>query len=78
MRGGSVVEEFFLDGVVVELGDSAEALGNGRAGAAAGFQVAGEALDVSAACGEQPQLVLPAPGRVLAQAELVGLAGRPL
>ena len=37
------------------------------------FQVAGEALDVGAAGAEQPQLVVLAPGRVLAQIELVGL-----
>jgi len=42
-----VVEELFLDGVLIEPGDSAQAAGDGGAGAAARFQVAGEALDVS-------------------------------
>ena len=39
-------------------------------------QVACEALDVRAAGGEQTDLVLLAPGRVLAQVQLVGLAGQ--
>jgi hypothetical protein len=71
-----VVEEFFFDGVAVEPGDGAQAPGDGGAGAAAGFQVTGEALDVGAAGGEQPQLMVLAPGRVLAQIELLGLAGQ--
>ena len=70
-----MVEEFFFDGIAVEPGDGAQAPGDGGAGAAAGFQVTGEALDVGAACAEQPQLVVLAPGRVLAQIELVGLPG---
>jgi hypothetical protein len=71
-----VVEELFLDGVLVEPGDGAQSAGDGGAGAAVGFQVAGEALDVGAAGGEQAYLVLLAPGRVLAQVQLVGLAGQ--
>ena len=76
MGGGRVVEEFFLDGVAVEPGDGAQPAGDGGAGAAAGFQVAGEALDVRAAGAEQAQLVLLAPAGVLAQVQLVGLAGQ--
>jgi hypothetical protein len=45
----------------------AQPAGDGGAGAAAGFQVAGEALDVGAAGSEQAHLVVLAPGRVLAQ-----------
>jgi hypothetical protein len=39
------------------------------------FQVAGEALDVGAAGGEQAQLVPLAPGRELPQVKLMGLPG---
>jgi hypothetical protein len=45
-----VVEERFLDGVLVEPGDGAQPAGDGGAGA--GFQFAGEGLDVGAADGE--------------------------
>jgi len=44
-----MVEQFFLDGVPIEPGDGAQAAGDGGPGAAAGFQVAGEALDAGAA-----------------------------
>jgi hypothetical protein len=50
--------------------------GNGGPGPGAGFQVAGEALDVGAASGEQPDLVLLAPAGVLAQVQLMGLTGQ--
>jgi hypothetical protein len=43
-----VVEELFLDGVLVEAGNGAQAAGDGRAGAAAGLELAGEGLDVGA------------------------------
>jgi hypothetical protein len=71
-----VVQELFLDRVLVEPGDGAKPAGDGGSGTAAGFQVAGEALDVGAAGGELAYLVLLAPGRVLAQVQLVGLAGQ--
>jgi hypothetical protein len=67
MGCGRVVEKFFLDGVAVEPCDCAQPPGDGGAGATAGFQVAGEALDAGAAGGEQPQLMLLAPAGVLAQ-----------
>lgn len=54
VRGRSVVQEFFLDGVLIERSDRAQASGDGGANAAAGFQVAGTALDVGAARSEQP------------------------
>jgi hypothetical protein len=47
-----------------------------RYGTAAGFQVAGEALDVGAAGAEQGQVAGLAPGGVLAQVQLAGLAGQ--
>jgi hypothetical protein len=50
MRGRGVIERFFLDGVLAEPGVGAQAAGDGGPGAAAGFQVAGEALDVGADC----------------------------
>jgi hypothetical protein len=43
---------------------------------AAGFQVAGEALDVRSAGVEQAQVTLLTPARELAQVELVRLAGQ--
>ena len=49
VRGGRVLEELFFDGVLVEPGDGAQPPGDGGAGAAAGFQLAGEGLDVGAA-----------------------------
>jgi hypothetical protein len=67
MHGGRVIQELFLDGVPVEPGDGAQPAGDGGAGAAAGFQVAGEALDVGAAGAEQGQVAGLAPGGVLAQ-----------
>jgi hypothetical protein len=45
-------------------------------GAAAGLQVTGERLDVGAAGLEQVQLVLPTPGRILSQVQLVRLPGQ--
>src|SRR5258708_6208351 len=75
--GGWVVKEFFLDGVLVEPGDGAQPARDGGASAAAGFQVAGEALDVGPAGGEQAHLVLLAPGRVLAQRAGCCLRSRP-
>jgi hypothetical protein len=49
VRRGRVLQEFFFDGVLVEPGDGAQPPGDGRTGAAACFQVAGEDLDVRAA-----------------------------
>src|SRR5215469_8851019 len=71
-----MVQQFFLHGVLVEPGDSAESPCHGRPGPAAGFQVAGEALDVRPAGLEQAQVTLVTPAGVLAQVESVGLAGQ--
>jgi hypothetical protein len=56
-----VLQEFLFEGVLVEPGDGAQPPGDGRPGAAAGFQVAGEAFDVGAADGEQAQGAGPLP-----------------
>src|SRR6266516_4869171 len=77
VRGRGMLEEFFLDGVAVEPCDGAQAAGDGGPGAAAGFEIAGEELDVRAAGLEQAELVLLAPAGELAQVQLVGLAGQP-
>jgi hypothetical protein len=71
-----VLEEVFLDGVLVEPGDSAQPPGDGGSGPALGFQVPGKAFDVGAANGEQVQRPAAAPAGELAQVECVGLAGQ--
>ena len=76
VRGGRVLEELFFDGVLVEPGDGAQPPGDGGAGPAAGFQLAGEGLDVGAADREQRQGPGAAPAGELAQVEGVGLAGQ--
>jgi hypothetical protein len=68
------VIEKLLHGIPVEPGDGAPAPGDGGPGPAAGFQVAGKALDVRAARLEQAQVPLLAPRRVLAQVQ--GVSGR--
>jgi DNA-binding MarR family transcriptional regulator len=52
-----VIEEFFLDRAPVEPHDAAQPAGDDGPAAAAGFQVAGEALDVSAASPRRPRAV---------------------
>jgi hypothetical protein len=71
MSGRGVIEEFLLDGVAVEPGHGAQAAGDGGPGAAAGFQVTGEALDVGAAGQEQADVMLLAPAGELAQVQRV-------
>ena len=76
LHGWGVVQELLLDGVPVEARAGAQPPGDGGPGAAAGFEVAGEALDVGAAGSEQGQVAALAPAGVLAQVQLVGLAGQ--
>ena len=76
VRCGRVIEQFFLDRVAVEPSHRAQAAGDGGPGPAAGFQIAGEELDVGAAGAEQMELVLLAPAGELAQVQFVGLAGQ--
>ena len=71
-----MVQQLFFHGVPVEPGEGAQASGDGGPGPAAGFQVAGEKLDVGATGGGQAQLVLLAPAGELAQVQFVGLAGQ--
>jgi hypothetical protein len=75
VRGWRVIQQFLLDRVAVEPGDSAQPPGDGGAGPAVGLQVAGEAFDVGAADGEQGQGADTAPGGELAQVQGVGVAG---
>ena len=63
-------------GVPVEPGDCAQPPRDGGPGAAAGFQVAGEALDVGPAGLERSHLAQLAPARMLAQIQGVGLTGQ--
>ena len=72
-----MIEELFLDRVVVEPGDGAQPPGDGGPGPAAGFQIAAEAFDVRATGLEQAKLMLLAPAGELPQVQLVGLAGQP-
>ena len=74
--GRGMLEELFLDRIPVEPGDGAQPPGDGGAGAAAGFQVAGEAFDVGAADGEQVQAAGTALGGELAQVQRVGVGGQ--
>ena len=71
-----VVQEFFLDGVLVEPGDGAQPPGHGGTRPAVGFQFAGEGLDVGAADREQRQGTGAAPAGELAEVEGIGLAGQ--
>ncbi|HEY2315688.1 MAG TPA: hypothetical protein VGH96_18920 [Streptosporangiaceae bacterium] len=70
-----MVQQFFLDGVLVEPRDGAQPARDSCAGTAAGFQVAGETLGVGSAGVEQAQLMQVAPACELAQVQLIGLAG---
>ena len=76
MRGRRMSKQLFFDGVPVEPGYRAEPAGDGSPGPAAGFQVAGEALDISAAGLEQMELMLLAPAGELAQVQFIRLAGQ--
>ncbi len=74
MSGRRVIKEFLFHGVAVEPGHGAQPAGDGGPGAAAGFQAAGEALDVGAARLEQPHLMLLAPASELTQVQRIGFA----
>ena len=58
MGGRGMLKQLFLHRVLVEPGDRAQPPGDGRPGAAAAFQIAGEAFDISPARLEQAQVVL--------------------
>jgi hypothetical protein len=78
MRGRGMVEQLLFDGVPVEPGDGAQPPGDGGPAAAAGFQIAGEALDVGTARLEWADLMLLAPAGVLAQVQRVASRVRPV
>ena len=63
-----MLEKLLLDGVAVEAGDREKPPGNRRASPAALFEVAAEALDVSAPGREKAEVVLLAPSGELAWA----------
>ena len=71
-----MAEEFFFYGVPVEPGEVHSRRVMVARARAAGFQIAGEALDAGTAGLEQMELVLVAPGRVLTQVQFVGLPGQ--
>src|SRR5450756_1647470 len=75
VRRRGAIQEFFLNGVLVEARDGAQAPGHGGACAAPGFKSTGEGLDVGAAGGEQGQGAGTAPGRELPQVQGAGVAG---
>jgi hypothetical protein len=70
-----VVEQVFLDRVLVQSCDGGQPAADGGAGAPCCFEVAGEQLDVGAADREQPQLPLAAPRGELAKVQGVGIPG---
>ena len=76
VSGRGMLEELFFDRVFVEPGNGAQPPGDGRAGAAAGFQLPGKAFDVDAADGEQAQGAGSAPAGELAQVQRVRVAGQ--
>src|SRR5262245_13454609 len=71
-----VIEQVLLDRVPVEPGDVTQPAGDGGLGTAVALQVAGEALDVRAAGLEETHVMLMAPACILAQVQLVRLAGQ--
>jgi hypothetical protein len=71
-----MIEELFLERVAVEPGDGAQAAGDGGPGAAAGFQISGEALNAGAAGLEQLQLTSGAPAGEPPQVQLIRLPGQ--
>ena len=75
VRRRRVVEELFLDGVLVQASDGAQPPGDGGAGAAPGFQLSGEGLDVGVADGEHREGPGAASAGELPKVEGVGVAG---
>jgi hypothetical protein len=71
-----MIEELLFDGVLVETGNGGQPAGDGGACPAAGFELAGEGLDVGAADREQRKGPGAAPAGELAQVEGVGVAGQ--
>ena len=76
VRGREMLEEFFLDGVLIEPGDGAQPPGYGGSGTAFCFELEGEGFDVRAADQEQRKRPCLAPAAELVQVESVDLAGQ--
>jgi len=76
MGGRGMLQEFFLDRVLVEPGDGAQPPRHRGTCPALDFEFPSEAFDVGAAGGEQVQEAGAVPGGELAQVECVGLAGQ--
>ena len=74
VSGRRTVKQVFFYRVPVEPGDHAQAAGDRRPCPPFGFQVTGEALDVSTAALEQADVALAVPGGVLPQDQRAGLA----
>jgi len=68
-----MVKQLLLHRIRVEPGDGTQVAGHSGSGAAAGLQIAGEALDIGAPCLEQTQVMLLTPVGVLAQVQRVRL-----
>lgn len=73
--GRGVLQQEFLDGVLVQARDGGQPPGDRGACPVGGFEVAGEELDVGPPDGEQGQVAAVAPGE-LAQVHGVGLEGQ--
>jgi hypothetical protein len=74
VSGRRTVKQVFFYRVPAEPGDRAQPAGDRRPGLAFGFQVTGEALDLSTTALEQADVALAAPGGVLPQDQRAGLA----
>jgi hypothetical protein len=72
-----MLEELFLDRVLVEPGDGAKPPRDRGPGAASGFEIAGEAFDVGATDGEQVQRAGAAPAGELVQVQAYASRVRP-
>jgi hypothetical protein len=68
-----MIEQLFLHRIPVEPGHRAQAAGDSGTGPPAGFQVAGEGLNISAPGLKEMQLMLLSPAGELPQIQLVGL-----
>ena len=74
VSGRRTVKQVFFYRIPAESGDPAQPAGDRRPGLAFGFQVTGEALDVSTTALEQADVALAAPGGVLPQDQRAGVA----
>jgi len=77
MHRRRVGQQAFLLGVTVEARHRAQPAGHSRPSPAATLKLPGELLDVSPARLEQVQVVVVAPGDVLAQVQFVRVSGQP-